>query len=75
MNPGRIALILTGVALACIYVSLFAPAASGYGYPSPRAGASFWYFGGPQVYSGRPSTRTGSPGGPGHAGGGVRAGK
>ena len=75
MGRGLIALILAGVTLAGIYLFLFTPAKSGYGYPGPRTSPSFWYFGGPVVYRERPSARTGSPGGPGHAGRGVRAGK
>lgn len=75
MGRGLIALIAAGVALAVVYGFLAVPASTGAGYPGPRAGPSFWYFGGPDIYRERPSARTGSPGGPGHSGGGVRAGK
>ncbi len=75
MGRGLIALIIAGVALAGVYGYLMLPASSGHGYPGPGARASFWYFGGPQIYRERPSVRTGSPGGPGQTGGGLRAGK
>ncbi len=75
MSRGRIALILAGVVLAGLYLLLIFPASSGQGYPGPTSRGSFWYFGGPTIYRDTPSVRTGSPGGPGYAGGGQRAGK
>jgi hypothetical protein len=75
MGKGLIALILAGIVLGGLYLSLMLPASSGQGYPGPRSRGSFWYFGGPTIYQETPSVRTGSPGGPGHAGGGPRAGK
>ena len=82
MGRGWIAVIVSGVLLACIYAAMLAPASNGHGYARTgtasagyRSGPSFWYFGGPTIFHERPSVRAGSRGGPQQAGGGLRGGK
>jgi len=76
MGKTTLAAIGTTVVLAILYFAAFPSAARGYGYAGygghPRP--SFWYWGGPPVFS-NPSAREGSLGGPGHRGGGLAGGK
>ena len=72
-------LIVTLVALLCVYSSLFFMSSSGWGYVSyskyyGHRTYSFWYFGRPDYYMGK-SVRTGSVRGGGSGGGGIHGGK
>ena len=82
MGRGWIAIIVSGVILACLYAALLVPASTGQGYARTATastgrsyGPSFWYFGGPTIFHERPSVRAGSRGGPQQTGGGLRGGK
>ena len=63
--------------MAVFYFMAFRASSDGYGYAGHGGyhhGPSFWYWGGVRHYP-MPTTRTGSPGGPTHRGGGPRGGK
>jgi hypothetical protein len=65
------------IILGLIYLSLFSPASNGYGYMGYNgyhSGPSFWYWGGPNIYS-QPSNRSGSINGTDRIGGGPGSGK
>ena len=70
-------LIISAVTLTIIYFALFSFARNGYGYVGHggyHRGPSFWYFGGPRIYTNR-SGRSGSIGGASTRGGGPGSGK
>ncbi len=85
---GLLALVGAGAVLCAVYLYLFVPSSSGYGYAAPGAVPSILYFGGPRIFygpsgagggrvgggMGAPSARGGSLGGPGYSGGGFGGG-
>jgi hypothetical protein len=69
--------ILLIVGLTAMFLMLLRMSTSGWGYTGYAGyhrGPSFWYWGGPSVYTG-PSVRSGSVSGPGNTGGGYSGGK
>ncbi len=76
-NSGGSVMIIVAVVLVVLYLFAFRLGSRGWGYTGYRGyhmGPSFFYWGGPRTYH-DPSVRTGSPGGPGHRGGGLGGGK
>ena len=73
----KTAMLITAAILGLIYLVLLGYARNGYGYMGYggyHSGPSFWYFGGPRIYTNR-STRGGSLGGMSTRGGGPGSGK
>jgi len=71
-------IIITVSLLLVTYLALFPSSGRGYGYMGYHGyhrGPSFWYFGGPSIYSGKRSVRGGSVNGPRVRGGGPGSGK
>jgi len=77
MNKTKKAAIILSAVLGVTYLGLISKAASGYGYAGHNgysSGPSFFYWGGPMIYSNR-SARSGSIGGSSVRGGGPGSGK